>query len=175
MKTRSPRTGRSLGAALLAAALALSLAEAAHAASATSATSRTSQDIRHPIGVRITALDPVARGGMLRLRVEVTAARTLERAEVRLASAGGTAAKGPQRVSLGALRRNETRTAEFALAVPAEGRRFLVQFQIRGAAEDGVLARGATYNIVPDGPADSSHLVQSSAGPAIEFRARRLP
>ncbi|MBI5710505.1 MAG: hypothetical protein HZC42_09410 [Candidatus Eisenbacteria bacterium] len=175
MNTSSPQSGRSLGVALLAIVLALCLVEAACAASAAPARSRTSQDIRHPIGVRITPLDPVARGSTLRLRVEVTAARTLERAEVRLTSAGGTTTSGARRVSLGALRRDETRAAEFALAVPAEGRRFLVQFQIRGAGGDGLLSRGATYNILPEGPADSGRLVQSSTGPAIEFRARRLP
>src|SRR5688572_9228186 len=45
--------------------------------------------IQHPISVRAVALDPLVRGGIVRVRVTTTSRHALERGEVRLTSTGG--------------------------------------------------------------------------------------
>lgn len=133
-----------------------------------------SRDVRHPIEVRVSALGPVVRGQTLRLRLAVTPARAFERAQARLVSTGGATLAGAGTIALGALRRDETRTADFDVVVPATGHRFLIQFQVQGVAEGGAITRGATWNILPDGPADPGRRVVTPEGAVLEFGARRI-
>jgi hypothetical protein len=132
------------------------------------------QDVRHPIEVRVTALGPVAHGRTVRLRVDVTPMRPLERAQVRVVSTGGAALSGRREASLGSVRRDETRPAEFDVVIPAAGRQFLVQFEVQGRSESALLTRGAAYNLLPGGPADSGRRVAGPAGAVLEFGARRI-
>lgn len=131
-------------------------------------------DVRHPIEVRVTALGPVAHGRTVRLRVDVTAIRSLARAQVRVVSTGGAALSGRREASLGSVRRDETRPAEFDVMIPATGRQFLVQFEVQGRTESTLLTRGAVYNLLPDGPVDSGRRVAGPAGAVLEFGARRI-
>ena len=132
------------------------------------------QDVRHPIEVRVTALGPVAYGRTVRLRVDVTPARALERAQVRVVSTGGASLSGRREASIGSVRRDETRPAEFEVMIPASGRQFLVQFEVEGRSEATLLTRGAAYNLLPGGPADSGRRVAGPTGAVLEFGARRI-
>ncbi len=132
------------------------------------------RDLRHPIDVHVTASGPVAHGATVRLHVAVTPVRALERAEVRLVSSGGAALSGRREASLGAVRRDEARAADFEVVIPATGRQFLVQFQVSGQSEGATLTRGATYNLLPDGPAEVGRRVQGPDGSVLEFGARRI-
>jgi hypothetical protein len=65
---------------------------------------------------------------------------------------------------------------EFAVRLPAEGHRFLLQFRVTGESGTGIDSRGATFNLLPGGPADPGRVVTSSTGERIvEYRARRMP
>lgn len=130
--------------------------------------------IQHPLSVRAEALDPVRRGATVRVRVTTTARHETKRAEVRLTSTGGTVAASATRVALGTLGAGRTATADFAVYVPSEGLRFLLQFRVTGEGASGLEARGGTLNLLPDGPADPGRLVISSGQSVVEYRARRI-
>jgi hypothetical protein len=131
--------------------------------------------IQHPLSVRAEALDPVRRGATVRVRVTTTARQETKRAEVRMTSTGGAVAAGAPRVALGTLGAGRTATADFAVRVPAEGHRFLLQFRVTGEGASGLEARGGTLNLLPDGPADPGHPVITSTGQSVvEYRARRI-
>lgn len=131
--------------------------------------------IRMPIAVRVSALDPVVRGQRLRLRVEVGAERAFERAEVRLSSSGGAAVSGTRSVSLRAVPAGGRAEAEFAVTVPAGGERTLVQFQVDASGEFGAVRRGATYNLLPDGPVEHPRIARTASGENVaEVTARRI-
>lgn len=132
------------------------------------------RDVRHPIEVRVSALGPVVRGQTLRLRLAITPTRAFEAAQAQLVSTGGATLAGAGTVNLGALRRDETRTADFDVLVPTSGHRFLVQFKVEGRAENGPVTRGATWNILPDGPADPGRRIVTPEGAVLEFGARRI-
>jgi hypothetical protein len=131
--------------------------------------------IQHPIEVHVTALDPVQRGATVRVRVEAASRIDLEKAEVRLVSAGGAALAGAPRAGLGRLRPGRPASREFAVRLPAQGHRFLLQFRVTGEGTQGVASRGATLNLLPDGPADPGRIVDAANGErVIEHRARRI-
>ena len=168
---------------ILAAALAtLGVAAAAHPLAA--AGTRAGRDaslasacagaVQHPIEVHVRALDPVKRGTAVRLEVKASARATVNSAEVRLVSPGGLSVDGARRVALGRLTARGDAGATFRVVVPDHGRRFLVQFVVSGEGPAGPLARGAVYNVLPDGPADPGRAVTASDGARImEFAATR--
>ncbi len=130
--------------------------------------------IQHPVTVRVRALDPVRRGGTVRLRVATTAVDGTRRAEVRLVSAGGAAVLGSTRVVLEGSPANRESAAEFAVRVPMQGHRFLVQFRVTAEGEDGLQSRGATINLMPDGPAETPRATVTATGERVlEVPAQR--
>ena len=177
-------TTRSLRTVLVGAAWLAALAMPANAATPTPKSTGTSiapatvqceGAIQHPLSVRAEALDPVRRGATVRVRVTTTARNETQRAEVRMTSTGGALADGATRRTLGTLRAGRAATADFAVRVPAEGHRFLLQFRVTGEGASGLEARGGTLNLLPDGPADPGHLVVTSSGQSVvEYRARRI-
>ena len=131
--------------------------------------------IQHPIQVSVRALDPVRRGATVRLEVRTKAAIDLATAEVRLVSAGGAGVVGARRVPMGRLSARGESQAEFQLAVPAQGHRFLAQFEVRGEGPNGRVSRGAAFNLLPDGPADQGRRVTGASGqPIMEYTAKRI-
>lgn len=130
--------------------------------------------IRHPVSVRVKALDPVRRGASVRLRVSTVSVNATRRAEVRLVSAGGAAVVGSSRVVLEGASANRESVAEFTVQVPAQGRRFLVQFRVTAEGEDGLQSRGATFNLMPDGPAETPRAAVTATGERVlEVPAQR--
>jgi|SRR6185436_17769445 len=131
--------------------------------------------IQHPLEVHVTALDPLVRGGNVRVRVTTTARRDVARGEVQLTSAGGAAIASPTRARFGRLAAGRTATQEFAVRIPAEGHRFLLQFRVTGEGRNGTESRGATFNLLPDGPADPGRVVDDSHGGQVtEYASRRI-
>jgi hypothetical protein len=120
--------------------------------------------IQHPIQVRAMALDPLLHGGVVRVRVTTRARHALERGEVRLVSAGGATLVGARRVTFGRLSPGAEAAAEFAVRLPAEGRRFPLEFRVTGGGGGGLESRMATLNLLPDGPADPGRLVITDTG-----------
>jgi hypothetical protein len=131
--------------------------------------------VRLPIEVRVEPLDPIRRGASLRLRVVTTSERELKRGEVRVLSAGGAELQSAPRVAFSHVRPGGRATSQFTVRVPERGHRFLLQFSVIGDAEGGVIGRGATYNLLPDGPADPGRRVTTPDGRSIiEYAARRI-
>ena len=129
----------------------------------------------HPISARVTALDPIARGAVVRLRVAATSAIAIDRAEVRMTSTGGAENRGPVNVALGELLPGRLAQGVFTVAIPASGGRQYVQFQVTGQGPHGRLTRGACYNLLPDGPVESGRLVVTPQGArVVEFAAKRI-
>jgi hypothetical protein len=134
-----------------------------------------SANVMHPLGVRVTALDPIQRGAALRLQVSVTAAREVGHVRIRMLSDGGATRRSPALVSLGTLASGRPASGVFTVAVPPSGKRFYVQFQVQGEGERGQLTRGACFNILPDGPLESGRIVDTHAGARVlEVAARRI-
>jgi hypothetical protein len=131
--------------------------------------------VQHPIDVRVTALDPVRRGAPIRLQVQATSRAALERVSVRLVTSGGALLRGAQVVHLGRLTPGAGRAAEFRVELPAAASRALVQFEVRAEGPFGPLTRGATYSLLPDGPADPGREVVTADGVrVIEYAARKV-
>lgn len=131
--------------------------------------------VQHPLNVRVTALDPVARGAVVRLIVSASSAVALDQVEVRLTSTGGAVNLGAVTSSLGSLDPGKIRQAQFTVSAPANGARALVQFQVIGAGPNGNLARGGCYNLLPDGPLESGRVVVTPQGKHVyEVRAGRI-
>jgi hypothetical protein len=129
----------------------------------------------HPLRVRVTALDPVARGALVRLRVIVTSTVPIERAEARLVSAGGAQNRGPSSLALGSLVPGAMGQTIFTVAVPSSGGRQYVQLQVTGSGPEGRLTRGACYNLLPDGRAETPRTIVTTRGQrVIEVGARRI-
>ncbi len=132
--------------------------------------------VRHPIDVRIEALDPVRPGAPVRLRVTSSSALGLSDSEARVTSAGGATVIGRSRASLGRMSPGRPAAAEFAVRVPERGERALVQFRVEGEGTAGRIGRGATFNLLPNGPTGPARVVESADGPRIaEYPARRMP
>ena len=111
-------------------------------------------DLSHPIDVRVTALDPIRRGATVRFAVLATSRVGLGRAEARLVHAGGAGVIGPNRLALGRLEPRQAKQATFRVLIPQGGSRTLLQFKVVGEGPNGTLARGAVYNVLPDGPSE---------------------
>ena len=130
--------------------------------------------VSHPIEVRVRPLDPIRRGASMRLEVRATARTPLAGAEMRLVSPGGTIVAGATRLALGRLVPQREVVGTFRVTVPDQGHRFLVQFVVSGEGSTGPLARGAVYNLLPDGPVDPGRQLTTADGARIhEFAAAR--
>jgi hypothetical protein len=121
-------------------------------------------DIRHPVEVTVTALDPIRRGASVRFLVRATSRVGLGRAEARLLHPGNGNAVGATRVALGQLEARRAKEATFRVQLPNSGARTLVQFRVSGEGPNGVLARGAVYNVLPDGPTETLTSVTTPNG-----------
>ena len=143
---------------------------ASHAASLSEGSCRGA--VRHPIEVRIEALDPIQAAGVVRLRMEVKSAVALESVRARLTRNGAATVMGAREQQL-ALRPGRSSVVEFRVRVPAE--RALIQFQVEGEGNAGRLTRGAVYNLVPGGTEEQSRVVTRSDGTRVlEVTARRV-
>jgi hypothetical protein len=132
-------------------------------------------NVMHPIQVHVAALDPIQRGANVRLQVTASSARGLGRAEILMLSDGGARRLGATRFSLGTLAPGRRASGIFTVNVPRAGNRFYVQFQVTGDGPQGMLTRGACYNILPDGPLETGRVVTTpEGGRVIEVAARRI-
>ena len=132
-------------------------------------------NVMHPIQVHVAALDPIQRGANVRLQVTASSARGLGRAEILMLSDGGARRLGATRFSLGTLAPGRRASGIFTVKVPQSGDRFYVQFQVTGEGPQGMLTRGACYNILPDGPLETGRVVTTrEGGRVIEVAARRI-
>ena len=123
--------------------------------------------IQHPLSVRIEALDPIRRGGAVRLRVTTSSRVAFERGEVLMSSTGGTAAAGSLRAALRAVPAGGQAAADFAVVVPRGGHRFVLQFRVQTEGREGSYARGATYNLLPEGPSEHGRIATTAGGQAV--------
>jgi len=83
-------------------------------------------DLRHPVDVHVTALDPIRRGATVRFVVSSTSRIGLGRAEARLVHAGGASVAGPARLALGRLEPQRAKQATFRVVLPQGGARTLL-------------------------------------------------
>src|SRR5262245_30950555 len=90
---------------------------------ARSATTRCTQSTIHPSAVHVTAIDPVARGSVVRLVVRVSSAVALDQVDARMTSTGGASNRGPLAAAMGAVAPGRPAEATFTVAVPAGGGR----------------------------------------------------
>ena len=160
--------------------LALATLLPAHAAGDTILPTKThgvvcTSDLSHPVDVQVTALDPIRRGATVRFVVRSTSRIGLGRAEARLEHAGGANVVGPTRLPLGRLDARQAKQVTFRVVLPNAGTRTLLQFKVVGEGPNGTLARGAVYNVLPDGP--SEKLVPATAAngeKVLDAPARRI-
>lgn len=175
--TKLPRTWRGwvLGLVLLPWPCGVAMAEPAPSLSADRAAIRCEAAVQHPIQVRVEALDPIRRGATVRLRLTSSSRIGLGNAEVRVVSTGGTALVGRTRAGLGHMTPERAASTEFAVAVPAGGDRFLIEFRVEGEGPAGRIGRGASFNLLPGGPTAPVRIVAGEGGRAIaEYPARRI-
>lgn len=132
-------------------------------------------DLSHPVDVQVTALDPIRRGATVRFVVRSTSRIGLGRAEARLVHSGGASVVGPNRLALGRLEPRQAKQATFRVVIPQGGPRTLLQFKVVGEGPNGTLARGAVYNVLPDGPSEKLAPVTTSTGEKVlDAPARRI-
>jgi len=131
--------------------------------------------IQHPIDVKVTALDPVEPGATVRVEVATSAREALESGEIALVSTGGAALLSEPAVPLGRLAAGKQAQAAFTVRLPDDGARTLLQFRVTGEGANGLSSRGATFNLLPNGPADPGRIVTTDSGESVaEYRARRI-
>lgn len=131
--------------------------------------------IRHPLAVGIVALDPVRRGQVVRLRVSLAPEQAIERGEVRIADAGDAVVTSARRTAFARIDAGGYVEREFAVRLPATGSRTLLQFVVEAEGAQGIVRRGATFNLLPDGPAEQPRVTRTADGTAVaEVAARRL-
>ena len=131
--------------------------------------------VQHPLAIHVDALDPIQRGAAVRLRVTTRTARGFERGTVRLTSSGGAAVASASSAELRAVPAGGQTASEFRVQVPGRGERFLIQFRVETEGEDGLSARGAAFNLLPDGPSEHGHESAASTGEKLyEVGARRI-
>ncbi len=131
--------------------------------------------VNHPLTIHVEALDPVRRGAIVRLRVSASSAIALERSVVRVVDAGGATVSGPREIALGSIAVEKPGAAEFAIDLPADATRSLVQFRVEGEGPAGRIGRGATFNLLTEGPSRPDRVVADAAGrPIAEYAARRI-
>ena len=132
-------------------------------------------DLRPPIEVRIEALDPVEPGARIRLRVTAESTVRLGRGTIRLLDSGGATPIGNDRTSFSQLTAHEPQATDFAVRMPADGSRALVQVRLEGEGSEGILGVGATLNLLPEGPTRPDRVVSTSDGRVIaEHAAGRM-
>jgi len=132
--------------------------------------------VQHPIQVKIEALDPIRRGATVRLRLTSSSGVALNRAEARIVSAGEASVLGRSRAPLGIMGARREATADFTVALPAQGGRQLIQFRVEGEGTAGRIGRGAAFNLLPDGPSTPARIVAGASGQLVaEYPARRIP
>lgn len=132
-------------------------------------------DLRHPISVRVEPLGVPERGRPLGARVHVNPDYDLSNVRIDLISAGGAMPAGATRALLGEVGEGRGAAADFSVRLPAAGRRFLLMFAIHADGPNGPVSRMATYNVLPDGPADPGRAIVTPAGDNIrEYSARRI-
>lgn len=174
-RTRAVRTalGWAVSTAVLAGAFGSTTAAAARRAHPAGVTC--SGAIQHPLQVQVTALDDVRRGQVVRLRLTLTAVTAIERGEVRVVGAAAAAVRGARRAAVRAVPAGRSSEHEFAVQVPANGERTLVQFVVEAEGSRGTVTRGATYQLLPDGPVERPRVTRTATGePVSEVPARRL-
>lgn len=131
--------------------------------------------VQHPLAIHVDALDPIRRGAAVRLRVTTRTTRGFERGTVRMTSSGGATLAGAPSAALRAVPAGGQATSDFRVAVPARGQRFLIQFRVETEGEDGLSARGAAFNLLPDGPAEQARAATTTTGEKLhEVAARRI-
>jgi hypothetical protein len=131
--------------------------------------------IRHPLSIQIVALDPVRRGQVVRLRVSIQPERAIERGEVRLAHSGDAVVTGARRAALSRIDAGGSAAQDFAVRIPTTGSRTLLEFVVEAEGAQGSVRRGATFNLLPDGPAEQPRVTRTADGTAVsEVVARRL-
>ena len=131
--------------------------------------------VDHPLRVNVVPLDPIVRGGVLRARVDVTASIDLDEVTVSLVETGGVSPVGALSRSLGRVGADAPASARFDLALPAQGRRFFLEFRVRGQGPAGTLTRGAVLNLLPDGSLETARQVVAPDGRRLrEVEARRI-
>jgi hypothetical protein len=132
-------------------------------------------DLRHPVEVRIEALEAPRRGRPLDARVLVSPEIDLSNLRIELLSAGGALPAGATRALLGSVGQGGSARADFSLRLPAAGHRFLLVFAIHADGPQGPISRLATFNVLPDGPADPGRAIVTPGGDTIrEYSARRI-
>jgi len=132
-------------------------------------------DLRHPLDVRMRPLDPVVRGGSLRVHLEVRPDVGVERLRVEPVSLDGATLISRAPSDLGKVEAGESATTSFTVQLPDAGQRFLLVWRVRGEGAMGLLSRDATLNLLPDGPADPGVKRTTSTGERIvEYEARRV-
>lgn len=135
----------------------------------------TTCSIRHPLAVQILALDPIRRGQVVRLRVTLLPERGIERGEVRIASSGEAIVTSARRAALSRIDAGGSAERDFAVRLPATGSRTLLQFVVEAEGAQGSVRRGATFNLLPDGPAEKPRVTRTAEGSAVsEVAARRI-
>lgn len=131
--------------------------------------------IQHPLQVQVVALDDVRRGQVVRLKLTLTPATAIERGEIRVVGATAAAVRGARRMAVRAVPAGRSSEHEFAVQVPANGERTLVQFVVEAEGSRGTVTRGATYQLLPDGPVERPRVTRTATGEAVsEVQARRL-
>lgn len=130
--------------------------------------------VHHPIEISIEALDPVQRGAAVRLRLSAVSQLAFDHGVARVSHAGGASLLSQPAQALGTVAAQGRSSAEFVVRVPSEGEGALVQFLVEGEGADGRIRRGATFNLLPDGPQHPVRVVRDAAGrPIAEYAARR--
>ena len=130
----------------------------------------------YPIQLRVTALDPIAHGAVVRFAVTATSTIGIESATARLVTAtGGATNNGPTSIALGALRPGVEARSVFSITLPPAGTRQYLEFWVSGQGTRGTMARGACYNVLPDGPLEARRLVTTPQGARLtEVAAGRI-
>lgn len=132
-------------------------------------------NVQHPISVRVEALDPIRRGATVRFLVQSSSQVGLARAETRVVSTGSASLLSPGRVALGRVPASAERQATFRVALPMTGERNLIQFQVQGEGPMGLLTRGASFNVLPDGPTEVPVVATTGSGQkTLQVPARRI-
>ncbi len=132
--------------------------------------------VQHPVEARVVALDPIRRGAVVRFEVTATSRVDLRGPKARVLEGRGVQVVGPARAALVARGADRSeRSATFRVVVPATGHRALVQFEVEGEGPAGPITRGAVFNLLPDGPAETLTAGTTGSGEGVlQAPARRI-
>lgn len=133
-------------------------------------------DLQHPIQVKVTPQNEIRNGQRLDLNVDVATSTVLRNVTVKLTrSYGARLLDSIASKSLGTLSEKNAGSSVFSVALPSQGDRFFLEFEIQGEGPAGMVTRGATYNILPNGPADPGTPVAHPSGETVlEYSAKRI-